>query len=212
MSAAASRSKVTGLMINELTLPAMLSLLCHPLFRVGLELETPLYGGRLAPEEIEGSVRRFLSNILRFWVGQGWLDGEAFVAVTVKSKSRPTPKGSKVSLHLGLQGQGATEPHILATKEMHDLPQEDSEFLHAPDSDPTGRRRVDLLTRAMELAGPGAPPEYVPTDWSFWRRTMIQLRYHDDSRSVEIIELRGSDDGPAQRAPQSRACFNLKSV
>ena len=35
---------------------------------------------------------------------------------------------------------------------MHDLAQEDSEFLNAPDSDPTGRPRVDLLTRAKELA------------------------------------------------------------
>ena len=56
---------------------------------------------------------------------------------------------------------------------MHDLAQEDSEFLNAPDSDPTGRPRVDLLTRAKELAGTGAPPEYVPTDLEFL------ARYHD---------------------------------
>ena len=141
-------SKVMG--INELTLPGML---CHPIF--DLELETAFYRGRLSAEEIEGSMHRFLSDILRFWIGQGWLDGEAFVAVSVKSKSRPTPKGFKVSLH--------AVPHILATKEMHDLAQE--EFLNAPG--PAGVRRLDLLTRARELTS-GAPPDYVPTDLEFF--------------------------------------------
>ena len=86
-------------------------MLCHPIFRVDLLLETSLYGGCLTPEEIEGSVLRFLSNILRWRrAGVAGRRGVGGRHRQLEKQVLPDHKALKVLLHAVPCNQGDARP------------------------------------------------------------------------------------------------------